>query len=140
MAYKHLRDRIGTTGWKSHRQMTAGMPGAGAGRGNEKSTLPPGAVPITGGAASPGGTPMAMPLARVVVGPTTSQYVTVGMEDLTPIWTADGAGIPASASGSWGQVTAAANPREGAQRATAARAQRYNDPAPATPAAGKGRQ
>lgn len=84
-----------------------------------------GCTPVTGGVASPGGTPMQMPLSQVIVQPTSSQYVTVGMEELTPIWTADGAGIPATAPGRWGQVTAAGNPREGAQKPTAVRARNF---------------
>lgn len=65
--------------------------------------------PLAGGSASPPAV-MVMPVARVLVGPTTSPYVTVGMEDLTPIWTADGAPIPASAPGRWGQLRAAGRP------------------------------
>ena len=69
-----------------------------------------GYTPVTGGAASPGGTPMVMPLSRVTVARTGSQYVTVGMEGLTPVFTPDGAAIPASAPGRWAQLKAAGRP------------------------------
>lgn len=65
--------------------------------------------PTAGGNASPPAV-MVMPVARVSVGPVTSPYVTVGMEDLAPIWTTDGAAIPSSAPGSWGQLRAAGRP------------------------------
>jgi len=74
------------------------------------------APPVTGSAASPGGTPQAMPLTRVIVQPTSSQYVTLGSDELEPIWTADGAGIPATSYGSWGQVVPAGNPHPRHQR------------------------
>lgn len=65
--------------------------------------------PVTGGQASPAAVQV-MPIARVLVGPTTSQYVSLGVEDLTPIWTTDGAPIPASAPGRWAQLCAAGRP------------------------------
>jgi hypothetical protein len=71
---------------------------------------------VSGGQASPGGTPMVMPLQRVVVGPTVSQYVTVGMEDLAPLWTTDGAPVAASGGGGWGQLAVASGPHPGRQR------------------------
>jgi hypothetical protein len=68
-----------------------------------------GYTPVTGGTASPPSVQV-MPLSQIIVRPASSQYVTVGMEDLTPIWTPDGAGIPASAPGRWGQLRAAGRP------------------------------
>lgn len=51
--------------------------------------------------------PMVLPLARVTVYPAGSNYVTLAMEDLTPIITADGAMVPATGPGSWDQLTLA---------------------------------
>ena len=50
---------------------------------------------VTGGAASPGGTPAEMPAYRVNAYPEESgnQYVTVGYAGLMPAWTADGGAI-----------------------------------------------
>lgn len=72
-------------------------------------------APVTGGAASPPSV-MVMPLARVVTQETSSQYVTLGMEDLAPVWTTDGAAVPASAPGRWGQLAAATGPHPGRLR------------------------
>jgi hypothetical protein len=52
-----------------------------------------------------GSTPMTMPLARVMINPGGMTY-----ETLQPIFTADGAAVPATASGSWGQLYAAGRP------------------------------
>lgn len=55
-------------------------------------------------------TPMVMPLAHVQIVPTTGGYATVAYQDMTPIWTTDGAAIPATAPGSWGQLIPAGRP------------------------------
>src|SRR5215472_8817008 len=69
-----------------------------------------GYAPVHGGEASPRG-PMTMPLAQVLTGPVNSTgYSTVAYKGLDPIWAADGAAIPASAPGSWGQLHAAGRP------------------------------
>jgi len=47
-------------------------------------------------------TPMLMPLALV-----TQSDAGIAVQDMTPIITADGAMIPATAPGSWGQLRAA---------------------------------
>ena len=65
--------------------------------------------PVTGGQASPASVQV-MPISLVQVGPTTSPYVHLGVEDLTPIWTTDGAPVPASAPGRWAQLRAAGRP------------------------------
>jgi hypothetical protein len=65
--------------------------------------------PLGSGNASPAAVQV-MPIARVTIGPTTSPYVQLGMEDLTPIWTTDGAAVPAIAPGRWGQLRAAGRP------------------------------
>jgi hypothetical protein len=65
--------------------------------------------PVGGGDASPPSVQV-MPVSRVLVGPVTSPYVSLGVEDLTPIWTTDGAPVPASSPGSWGQLRAAGRP------------------------------
>jgi len=77
--------------------------------GGENATPSAGYRPLGSGNASPPSVQV-MPLTRVTVAPVSSQYVTLGSEDLTPIWTSDGAGIPASAPGSWGQLRAAGRP------------------------------
>jgi hypothetical protein len=50
---------------------------------------------VTGGAASPGGTPAVMPLAQVSVYPTASDnsYSTIGYSALMPAWTGDGGAV-----------------------------------------------
>lgn len=64
--------------------------------------------PVTGGQASPPSV-MTMPLAEVLVWPSPSEagYATVAYRGVTPIWTTDGAAIPARAPGHWGQLRAA---------------------------------
>jgi hypothetical protein len=56
-------------------------------------------------------TPMVMPVAAVTV--TTApdgQYSAVAYEEITPIWTTDGAAIPAKSPGNWGQLRRAGQP------------------------------
>lgn len=65
---------------------------------------------VGGGQASPGGTPTTMPLAQVLVQPAQSGYVTVAYRGMTPIWTTDGAAVPAVTPGRWGQLAAAGRP------------------------------
>jgi len=72
-------------------------------------TAQPVPAPVTGSAASPPAV-MQMPLAQVIIQPADSQYVTIGMQELTPIWTADGAAIPGTAPGRWDQLRAAGRP------------------------------
>jgi hypothetical protein len=66
-------------------------------------------APVTGSAASPPAV-MQMPLAQVIIQPTSSQYVTVGAQELVPIWTTDGAAVPGTAPGRWDQLRAAGRP------------------------------
>jgi hypothetical protein len=80
-----------------------GAPPAGAAGGR------PVQAAVSGSAASPPAV-MQMPLQQVTVSPARSSYVTVGAEDLVPIWTTDGAPVPASAPGRWGQLRAAGRP------------------------------
>lgn len=76
-----------------------------------------GASSVTGGAASPGGAPMVMPLSLVSVYPQPGgEYSTLTYQGLQPMFTADGAVIPATAPGRWGQVIAAGNPNPQSQR------------------------
>lgn len=64
-------------------------------------------VPAGGSAASPPAV-MVMPLQLVQVERAPSvPYVTAGVHDLDPIYTSDGAMIPAVSPGSWGQLRAA---------------------------------
>jgi hypothetical protein len=67
------------------------------------------ATPNGGSMASPPSV-MVMPLAAVVIGPVQGEYVTLGAQDLTPIFTPDGAAIPATAPGRWVQLRAAGRP------------------------------
>lgn len=57
--------------------------------------------------------PMLMPLAQVTVQPVDSNYVTLAMQDLAPVVTADGAMVPATGPGRWGQLTLAGGGRHG---------------------------
>jgi hypothetical protein len=70
-----------------------------------------GAVMAGGHPAVPG--PMLMPLAQVTVNPVSSSYVTLGMEDLAPVYTSDGVLIPATAPGRWDQLALAGGGRHG---------------------------
>lgn len=64
----------------------------------------------SGGDASPGGAPQVMPLAQVLVVPQNSQYVTLGYRMMSPMFTTDGAVLPATAPGRFGQLVAAGKP------------------------------
>lgn len=56
--------------------------------------------------AAPPGTVMTMPLALVQITPAG----TVGYQEMTPLITADGAPVPATTPGRWGQLIAAGRP------------------------------
>jgi hypothetical protein len=65
---------------------------------------------VTGGAASPTGADV-MPQALVTVYPEPGgQYSTIGYQGLAPIFTADGAAIPATSPGRWAQLIMAGRP------------------------------
>jgi hypothetical protein len=70
-------------------------------------------APVTAAAGS-GASPaavMVMPLALVeIVRAQGTPYVTAGMQDLAPIFTSDGAPVPATAPGRWAQLRAAGRP------------------------------
>jgi hypothetical protein len=51
-----------------------------------------------------------MPLARVITTVPSGQYMTVAYQGLQPIWTADGAAVPARPAGRWAQLIAAGRP------------------------------
>lgn len=57
--------------------------------------------------------PSSIPLAAVTVYPVDSNYVTLAMQDLAPILTADGAMVPATAPGKWDQLALAGGSRHG---------------------------
>ena len=57
--------------------------------------------------------PMLMPLSQVTVNPVDNNYVTLAMQDLAPLTTADGAMVPASGPGSWDQLKLAGGGRSG---------------------------
>ncbi len=52
-------------------------------------------------------TPMSMPVSVVIVSAAQGQYVTLGSMEYSPLFTTDGAVIPAVAPGRWGQLAAA---------------------------------
>jgi hypothetical protein len=56
---------------------------------------------------------MVLPLALVTVNPVSSNYVTLAMEDLMPVTTADGAMVPATGPGRWDQLKLAGGGRHG---------------------------
>jgi hypothetical protein len=65
---------------------------------------------VTGSAASPDAVSV-MPEAQVLVYPEPGgAYSTLAYQGLVPLFTADGAVIPASAPGGWGQLRAAGRP------------------------------
>ena len=75
----------------------------------------PGYAQVSGSAASPGGAPAVMPLARVVVYPEPGgTYSTIGYQGLAPIFTSGGSGggaaVPATSPGRWGQLVSAGRP------------------------------
>lgn len=57
--------------------------------------------------------PMSIPLAQVTVNPVDNNYVTLAMQDLAPVVTADGAMVPASGPGRWDQLALAGGGRHG---------------------------
>jgi hypothetical protein len=57
--------------------------------------------------------PMITPLALVTVNPVNSNYVTLAMQDLAPLTTADGAMVPATGPGTWDQLRLAGGGRHG---------------------------
>lgn len=66
---------------------------------------------LSQGAASPGGVPMMMPLAQVLVYPAPGgTYSTIAYRGVAPIFTPDGAAVPATQPGRWGQLAAAGRP------------------------------
>ena len=66
--------------------------------------------PVTGGAASPAAVSV-MPLAQVTVYPAPGgQYATIAYKGLSPIFSADGAAVPATSPGRWAQLRAAGRP------------------------------
>jgi hypothetical protein len=66
---------------------------------------------VSGGSASPQGSPDVMPLALVTVYPQPGgQYSTLGYQGLAPIFTADGAAVPATSPGRWAQLAMAGRP------------------------------
>jgi hypothetical protein len=50
---------------------------------------------------------MLLPLASVTVNPTSSNYVTLAMQDMAPLTTADGGMVPATGPGRWDQLAQA---------------------------------
>lgn len=70
-------------------------------------------VPMEAGHPAVPGTPMLLPLSRVTVNPTDDNYVTLGMQDVAPLTTADGAMVMATGPGSWDQLALAGGGRHG---------------------------
>jgi hypothetical protein len=57
--------------------------------------------------------PMVMPVALVTVYPVDSNYVTLAMQDMAPLLTAEGSLVPATGPGRWDQVALAGGGRHG---------------------------
>lgn len=96
-------------------------------RAVQQSLQPVQAVPagMTGGAASPGGVPMIMPMQLVNVYPEPGgEYSTIAYGGLQPLFTSGslggGAAVAATAPGRWGQLVAAGRPHPQSQRAVRA--------------------
>jgi hypothetical protein len=53
---------------------------------------------------------MTMPVAQVLVIAQPGGYSTIAYHDMPPIFTADGAAVPSTAPGRWGQLAAAGRP------------------------------
>jgi len=113
---------------QGHRQVTPTTNAAG------QTTGVAIAPPMTGGAASPGGAPMTMPLSMVTVYPAPGGYSTIAYQDLAPIFTSDGAAVPAVTPGRWGQLAAAGSPRDGSKK------RRSSTPAPTASSTANARQ
>jgi hypothetical protein len=72
--------------------------------------VPEGAAQVAGGSASPAGADV-MPEAQVLVWPEPGGgYSTIAYRGLVPLFTADGAAVPASSPGGWGQLRLAGRP------------------------------
>lgn len=66
---------------------------------------------VSGENAAPGGTPMVMPLAQVLVFPEPGgTYSTLAYRGMVPIYTPDGAAHAATQPGRWGQLARAGRP------------------------------
>ena len=94
-----LKRRVGNVGTNHKNAMAGYTPVQGS------------AAPVAGGAASPSGAPGVMPLASVTVYPDPGgQYSTIAYTGLAPIYTADGAAVPATSPGRWAQLVSAGRP------------------------------
>jgi hypothetical protein len=81
-----------------------------AGLGGSQAAAQAGYTPVTGGAASPAAVGT-MPQAQVIVYPHPGAgYSSIAYRGLSPIYTADGAAVPASSPGRWAQLIAAGRP------------------------------
>ena len=81
-----------------------------AGLGGSKAAAAAGYQPVTGSAASPAAVSV-MPQAQVIVYPHPGAgYSSIAYRGLAPIYTADGAAVPASSPGRWAQLIAAGRP------------------------------
>lgn len=54
-----------------------------------------------------------LPLANVTVNPVDDNYVTLGLQDMAPVTTADGAMVMATGPGAWDQLRLAGGGRHG---------------------------
>jgi hypothetical protein len=81
-----------------------------AGLGSSHQATMAAYTPVGGGAASPPSVGV-MPLAQVMVYPHPGAgYATIAYRGLAPIYSADGAAVPASSPGRWAQLAAAGGP------------------------------
>ena len=94
---KRLRHRVAKSGGNHKQAMASYTPAQTSGA-------------VTGSAASPTGADV-MPQAAVTVYPEPGgQYSTIGYQGLVPLFTADGAAIPATSPGRWAQLMMAGRP------------------------------
>jgi len=81
-----------------------------ASMGSSQAAAAAGYAPVTGGAASPAAVSV-MPQAQVIVYPHPGAgYSSIAYRGLSPIYTADGAAVPATSPGRWAQLIAAGRP------------------------------
>jgi hypothetical protein len=81
-----------------------------AGMGSSQAAAAASYQPVTGSAASPAAI-ASMPLAQVIVYPHPGTgYSSIAYRGLSPVYTADGAAVPASSPGRWAQLITAGRP------------------------------
>jgi hypothetical protein len=106
--FHELHHRIKHIGPNQKRAQQERTPVPMTSQGSRAQTVsgPAGTPGLTGGSASPSGIET-MPEALITLYPEPGGYATVGYQGLEPVFTADGAAIPATNPGQWDQWRAA---------------------------------